>query len=108
MLDTDSEDDEESTQGCNHSRRIYTFEEYNGEIDTLRRDYSTLNVRNPIQFRPESEVVPEPVEQNLDLLELEIGGTTIPRYSCACHKLNLVVREAIAENEEFKNYIRYM
>jgi hypothetical protein len=44
--------------------------------------------------------------QLIKTLNLEIGSTKIPRFQCACHKLNLAVRHAIKHHEPTKLLLR--
>lgn len=104
-METDSEgEDEETSTQDNQFRRLYTFQEYDKEIDSLIQD-SSLSFRNPVGFSQESTSRPGVFDDELKLFEIELGSCLIPRYSCACHKLNLTVREAIANNHELSHYI---
>jgi hypothetical protein len=38
----------------------------------------------------------------IDELNLQIGGNEIIRFSCACHKLNVSIRRAINLHDDFK------
>ena len=42
----------------------------------------------------------------LNVLVLVIGSEKVPRYSCAAHKLNLVIRKAIKENDFLSNMLK--
>lgn len=44
--------------------------------------------------------------QPLDIVEIQIGATNIPRHSCANHKLNLSVRHSIARHAELCTIIK--
>lgn len=37
--------------------------------------------------------------------QINLGTSTLPRFSCACHKLNLVIRHAIEKNAEIQSVV---
>lgn len=39
-------------------------------------------------------------------LEITLGTSQLPRFCCACHKMNLVVRKAIEENKQLLNIVK--
>ena len=108
-MDTDSEDEESRVRP---SRALYTIEECDEELDTIEDIVSQFKCvdeieqaanADPIVNEEDPEITNQVVTFDLDQLyerkiedfEIEIGSKKIPRYSCACHKINLVVRQAI-------------
>jgi hypothetical protein len=97
--------------------------------DFLEKEHSEIkNDLKSIQFREKISMVTNPQPLNLvldnsiqddfhdeydfnkgriiDKFELNIGSKTIPRFSCASHKLNLVIRRAIARHPDLSRILR--
>lgn len=63
----------------------------------------TQNYIINVEFNEAAEYIGdcEPMER----LELEIGSSSIPRFSCAAHKLNIAVRMSIRKHPEILNML---
>ena len=106
LVDSDSEDETERTAP---SRKLYTIKEVDEELDVSRQDVSSFQcaIQLDISSEPinlDSKLSNESVinfdENPLNVIDLEIGSTEIPRFSCMNHKLNLAVRKAISLHYE--------
>jgi hypothetical protein len=96
------------------------MENLDEELNNITEDINSIDfgetinlVENPqqINFETVNDVNFED-EYNLlkgrpiDKLELKIGAKTVPRHSCACHKLNLAIRHSIARHPQLCRILR--
>lgn len=108
LLDTDSEDDEPSNKKT--SRKLYTIQEQDEEIELIKTAFKSfhcaceLNSSNESNSQKSNENTQSNSAKN-NKLELEIGSSKIPRFCCACHKLNLAIREAIEGHEQLSSIL---
>ncbi len=102
----------------NSSRReIQTFETVESEIGGLMAELnkitynSNLSISTNVHNTPSTSIVNNIQDDFIyDLnnhqlftdLELQIGTNTIPRFSCSCHKLNIVTQKSVESQEKLK------
>ena len=91
----------------------------NGEIESLSTELNKIQFSNKISIastRRELTAKENPIDQEsviYDLskkklfqdLQINLGSNTIPRFSCACHKLNIVIQSSIENPQELKDVI---
>lgn len=111
IAENNSNSSENFTNQINFSS---TFEQIDQEIQEVANDEvgflddneSHENVENEDESNGESndQTNEEENEENSDpinLLDIEIGTYSVPRYSCAAHKINLAVRSSIKSCQSF-------
>ncbi len=70
-----------------------------------------INTSNRISVEPETIQFSDS-EYNLEKgypvkdLEIELGTSKLPRFQCACHKLNIAVRLAIEKSPEISEILK--
>lgn len=105
LLDTDSENEDSAT------RNVSTLPELEVEVEMVNKAYKSIECQQRIRIPKKSQA--ESTTQNAAKsnhdpkvnLNLVIGGTDVTRISCACHKLNLVVKNAIRNHDEISKLL---
>ena len=88
-------------------------------------EISSLHIENPMEYTTTSRIIDSHtnldsqnqyeqteeydfngVNELITCLELEIGSTRIPRFSCVCHKGNLAIRKAITQSSHFSELLK--
>jgi len=100
---SDEEDLEQRTKTA-------TFDTVDNELINMNQALDSIEIVNPIEigsvsFEPECplNINNEPVSSEMEQ-SINLGSTDIPRFSCACHKLNIVVRSSVS-NQYYLNRI---
>lgn len=81
---------------------ILTFENVNNQLSDLMNEAETFSFRNRIQISPSAitfETISEIQQDNEIPFEIDIADTM--RFSCSCHKLNIVLFRAIEDHKIF-------
>ena len=110
------------TDSDNHPNQVddenILMERVEKEVCEITNDAETQTFLNPIQLSDINQSSYEEVTfddmelydlskgEPINDLSLKIGGDEYPRYSCACHKLNLAIRHALAKHNTVCSIIR--
>ncbi|RNA41797.1 hypothetical protein BpHYR1_051765 [Brachionus plicatilis] len=111
----------ENNKDIDHSQNIVSSEELPGiftidsEVTESIKDIESLRFKHVISLDGKFSNNIRKITQNINITEsveyaedkgepfmdfnIEIGDNVIPRYSCACHKLNIAVRHAFSIHE---------
>jgi len=92
--------------------RIVTFNSVDSELISIRKIIDSVECENIIEVNSTSFEQPT----NLNFVDdsatgqhdfsLNLGSVEIPRFSCACHKLNIVARVAVSNQIYLNDIIR--
>ena len=124
--------DEDETSDSNHESDKFDDDDQNDlnneDVDPNPINYFEVNeilsetFQNPVNYITSSRNIENVIElisdddsdeydlinsnrKVLNCLNLVIGSTNIPRYSCACHKANLAIRKAIKQSSYFSDLL---
>jgi len=116
MNEDQSSDEEEELEV---RAKAVTFEHVDNELINMNQAIDIIEFATVIQVSKDSLAVDSNLlittgldsnefESNIDIAELHIviGSTDIPRFACACHKLNIVVRTAVINQGYLKNILK--
>ncbi len=87
--------DVEIDEAINHVDDLtftYKVNDYEQAINEENDDLIELEINDSSLYK----------SNQIDELNLQIGGNEIIRFSCACHKLNVSIRHAINLHDDFK------
>ena len=100
---------------------IYSMDSVDCEIENLNEElgkidytYSIANIETPLEFTQRET---EPSDDDTQIyyldqhklfedLSIKLGSSNLPRFSCACHKLNIVIHSAMNNQEELADILK--
>jgi hypothetical protein len=113
---------ESTSSGFPADDEIQTFETVEAEITHLNTELNQMTFTNPVSLAqtsvntcPTDFTVNWEDEDSLYLLgvkklfedfKIRLGSFDVPRFSCACHKLNIVIQSAIENQKHLQEVIR--
>ena len=116
-----SDDDESKEEEPSTSDRIYSLHSVESEISNLNEEFSKLDYEYPIRITEKPlEFIQrerEPTDDDTQIyhlghhklftdLSIKLGSSNLPRFSCACHKLNIVIHSAMNNQEELADILK--
>ena len=86
----------------------------------VKKDLASLKFHKEVRFAQINRTIEIDFDPNHELdmeydthkgqpiinLEIVIGSSLLPRHSCACHKLNIVIRRSISRNQELTGILK--
>ena len=122
MHDVDAENTNNSDQPLTNERNREPFDnEYNqvvAEVVQITNEVNSIEFEQIVEISQTNQSNVEEIDydfdQHYDLsrgtpmtnLEIRLGSSILPRYSCACHKLDLAIRHALEKHLTVCNIIR--
>ena len=125
--DSLSEEENNPVDSSNSVENIPTIKQADDELTTIIDQVDSLTFTNQVIFDKTAEISAKTMEEvainaglNFDFdadyntinnnqiikdLVIELGTNKLPRFSCACHKLNLAIRQAISKHKPLSKII---
>jgi len=111
--DTSDEESQSSyEENLEQRTKTATFDTVDNELINMNQALDNIELENPIEigsvnFEPQCplNINDEPVSRELEL-SINLGSTDLPRFSCACHKLNIVVRSSVSNQYYLKRILK--